>query len=142
MTSAIRPPKRLRLEILVGRDTLEPSPDAAQVRVLHGIASLISVLDAPFPPGELSRDDIRSRRDHYASELWKGCLLAEQDPISLKQLHRDSRWMLSTMNSPLPYDEYEMVGAGPVFLSVLDFLEAMLGIHHRLRVTWEEHYGS
>ena len=142
MTLATRLPKKLRLEIVVGRDTLEPGPDAGQVRVLEGIVLLFSMLDASFPPGELSRDDLRSLRDNYASELWEGRLLSDQDPISLKQLHQDSRWMLSAMSSSQPSDEYEVVDAGSVFLSALDFLEAMLGVHHKLRVTWEERHGS
>lgn len=126
--------KILRLRISCAHDFDEPALEELHQKALGSVANILTVMESPFA-GDFTRDTLRNERERLAQEYWAGNLLHDLDPMSLKQLHRDSRWMVSPDGNAIEDDSVE-VKAGMVVLSALSFLEAMLGPHDCLHIEW------
>jgi hypothetical protein len=94
---------------------------------------LTAVEDARPPelcrPGELSREDLVALRDRTALALWNGQVAEGQ--LSLRWLHRESRWKTPADRSP---DEFVRVHQGMALIDMFDLLIAGLRAHDRVKV--------
>lgn len=134
MTQVSSSRRSLSLEIVHGRDAIDPALSALQPQILDALRSVLALAEPALLAGEFSRKQLQEKRDFCAQKLWSGALLMEPDPIPLKEIHRDSRWLLRSEYA-WAGDEYgPAFDAGLVLLSALDFLAALLGPHDFLRI--------
>ncbi|HSN97246.1 MAG TPA: hypothetical protein VLS89_03075 [Candidatus Nanopelagicales bacterium] len=102
--------------------------------VVATLEALLSAAEDVRPPefassGDLTSEDLGALRDRLAEAIWNGNV--EPGQLSLRWLHRESRWQMPTDRAA---DEFVQVHQGVALLDMLDFLIAGIPSHERIAV--------